>query len=197
MKDIEFWFSLGSTYTYLTVSRIRKFQEKKDFNLIFRPFSVRDVMKSMDNIPFPESKKSKVDHMWRDIQRRSQLYGLEIPQVPVPYPIKDLDLANRFALVGVKEGWCLSYLEITYHLWFIEFNEAGSEENLKKSLSHNNLSYEKILDQANSKELIKEYQSQTENAIHKGVFGSPTFIVDGEVFWGDDRLEDAIYWSKL
>ena len=197
MKDIEFWFSLGSTYTYLTVSRIREVQKKNNFNLIFRPFSVRDVMKSMDNIPFPDSKKSKVDHMWRDIQRRSQIYGLKIPQVPVPYPIKDLDLANRVALVGEKEGWCLSYLEITYHLWFIEFNEAGSEENLKKSLSYNNLSYEKILDQANSKELIKEYQSQTENAIHKGVFGSPTFIVNGEVFWGDDRLEDAIFWSKL
>ena len=62
MRDIEFWFSLGSTYTYLTVSRIRKFQEKKDFNLIFRPFSVRDVMKSMDNIPFPVSKKSTEVH---------------------------------------------------------------------------------------------------------------------------------------
>ena len=73
-----------------------------------------------------------------------------------------------------------------------------SEENLKKSLSHNNLSYEKILDQANSKELIKEYQSQTENAIHKGVFGSPTFVYDGkEVFWGDDRLEDCIKWIRL
>ncbi len=197
MKDIEFWFSLGSTYTYLTVSRIREVQKKNNFNLIFRPFSVRDVMKSMDNIPFPDSKKSKVDHMWRDIQRRSQIYGLKIPQVPVPYPIKDLDLANRVALVGEKEGWCLSYLEITYHLWFIEFNEAGSEENLKKSLSHNNLSYKKILDQANSKELIREYQSQTKNAIQQGVFGSPTFIVNGEVFWGDDRLEDAIFWSKL
>ena len=133
MKDIEFWFSLGSTYTYLTVSRIREVQKKNNFNLIFRPFSVRDVMKSMDNIPFPDSKKSKVDHMWRDIQRRSQIYGLKIPQVPVPYPIKDLDLANRVALVGEKEGWCLSYLEITYHLWFIESNEAGSEENLKKA----------------------------------------------------------------
>ncbi len=197
MKDIEFWFSLGSTYTYLTVSRIREVQKKNNFNLIFMPFSVRDVMKSMDNIPFPDSKKSKVDHMWRDIQRRSQIYGLKIPQVPVPYPIKDLDLANRVALVGEKEGWCLSYLEITYHLWFIEFNEAGSEENLKKSLSHNNLSYKKILDQANSKELIREYQSQTKNAIQQGVFGSPTFIVNGEVFWGDDRLEDAIFWSKL
>ena len=197
MKDIEFWFSLGSTYTYLTVSRIREVQKKNNFNLIFRPFSVRDVMKSMDNIPFPDSKKSKVDHMWRDIQSRSQIYGLKIPQVPVPYPIKDLDLANRVALVGEKEGWCLSYLEITYHLWFIEFNEAGSEENLKKSLSHNNLSYKKILDQANSKELIREYQSQTKNAIQQGVFGSPTFIVNGEVFWGDDRLEDAIFWSKL
>ena len=111
--------------------------------------------------------------------------------------VKDLDLANRVALVGEKEGWCLSYLEITYHLWFIEFNEAGSEENLKKSLSHNNLSYKKILDQANSKELIREYQSQTKNAIQQGVFGSPTFIVNGEVFWGDDCLEDAIFWSKL
>ena len=138
MQEINFWFSIGSTYTYLSVSRLRKIIENKNINLNFNPFSVRTVMKDMDNIPFPPSKKPKVDHMWRDIQRRSMIYKITVPNVPVPYPLKDLDLANSVAVVGVEEGWILQYLEETYKLWFIDHNEAGSKDNLNKSLSYFN-----------------------------------------------------------
>ena len=196
MTGIDFWFSFGSTYTFLTASRLRKVIKKNNLNINFKPFSVRDVMKSMDNIPFPASKKSKVDHMWRDIQRRSMLYGIKVPDVPVPYPIKELDLANRVAMVGADEGWCLDYLEISYKLWFLEWKEAGSEENLNLTFRELGMDVEPILTKANSESIINNYQLQTQNAIKSGIFGSPSFIVSDEIFWGDDRLEDAINWFK-
>ena len=196
MQEINFWFSIGSTYTYLSVSRLRKIIENKNINLNFHPFSVRTVMKDMDNIPFPPSKKPKVDHMWRDIQRRAMIYKITVPKLPVPYPLKDLDLANSIAVIGIEEGWILQYLEETYKLWFIDHNESGSEDNLNKTLTRINLNPRKVIDEAKSYRIIEKYNNNTAKAKINNVFGSPTFIVGDELFWGDDRLEDAIQWAK-
>ena len=196
MQEINFWFSIGSTYTYLTVKRLRTKINDLNLKINFYPFSVRTVMKDMDNIPFPPSKKPKVDHMWRDIQRRSILYNIEVPKVPVPYPINNLDLANCVALVGVNEGWILEYLEQAYNLWFIDHIEAGSVGNLNDSFNKINLDAETIIETANSSKILHQYEQNTQTAKDKSVFGSPTFIVGSELFWGDDRLEDAIEWAR-
>ena len=196
MQEINFWFSIGSTYTYLSVSRLRRIIENLNIKLNFHPFSVRTVMKDMDNIPFPPSKKPKVDHMWRDIQRRAMIYKITVPKLPVPYPLKDLDLANSIAVIGIEEGWILQYLEETYKLWFIDHNESGSEDNLNKTLTRINLNPRKVIDEAKSYRIIEKYNNNTAKAKINNVFGSPTFIVGDELFWGDDRLEDAIQWAK-
>ena len=197
MQEINFWFSIGSTYTYLTVSRLSEIIEAENLKINFFPFSVRTVMKDMDNIPFPPSKKPKVDHMWRDIQRRAMHYKISVPEVPVPYPLKDLDLANCVAIVGLQEGWILKYLEETYKLWFLNWSEAGSLENLKESLTKIKLNPNEVITKAKSLKTIDLYNDNTSKAKAKNVFGSPTFIVGKELFWGDDRLEDAIKWSKM
>ena len=197
MQEINFWFSIGSTYTYLTVSRLSEIIEAENLKINFFPFSVRTVMKDMDNIPFPPSKKPKVDHMWRDIQRRAMHYEISVPKVPVPYPLKDLDLANCVAIVGLQEGWILKYLEETYKLWFLNWSEAGSLENLKVSLTKIKLNSNEVITKARSSKIVDLYNGNTSEAKAKNVFGSPTFIVGKELFWGDDRLEDAIKWSKM
>ena len=197
MQEINFWFSIGSTYTYLTVSRLIEIIEAENLKINFFPFSVRTVMKDMDNIPFPPSKKPKVDHMWRDIQRRAMHYEISVPEVPVPYPLKDLDLANCVAIVGLQEGWILKYLEETYKLWFLNWIEAGSLENLNISLTKIKLNPKEVITKARSSKIVDLYNGNTSEAKAKNVFGSPTFIVGKELFWGDDRLEDAIKWSKM
>jgi len=197
MQEINFWFSIGSTYTYLTVSRLSEIIEAENLKINFFPFSVRTVMKDMDNIPFPPSKKPKVDHMWRDIQRRAMHYKISVPEVPVPYPLKDLDLANCVAIVGLQEGWILKYLEETYKLWFLNWSEAGSLENLNVSLTKIELNSNEVITKARSSKIVDLYNGNTSEAKAKNVFGSPTFIVGKELFWGDDRLEDAIKWSKM
>ena len=103
MKEIEFWFSIGSTYTYLSVSRLKEVERKFEVSFSWQPFSVRKIMREMDNVPFPPTKQAKVDYMWRDIQRRARGYGFEA-RVPAPYPLKEFDLANRIAVLGMQEG---------------------------------------------------------------------------------------------
>ena len=71
-SNIDFYFSIGSTYTYLTVTRILDVEKKHQIKFNWKPFSVRVIMKEMDNIPFPKDKINKVNYMWRDIERRAE-----------------------------------------------------------------------------------------------------------------------------
>ena len=195
MKEIEFWFSIGSTYTFLSVTRIDEVSQKSGASFSWKPFSVRKIMREMDNIPFPPNKKTKVEYMWRDIERRAQGYGFTA-NVPAPYPLKELDLANRVAVVAMQEGWCEDYVRETYRLWFIDGHEAGSDVNLTQTLSEVGQDKLRVLELAGSSDVESVYLDHTERAKQAGIFGSPSFIVDGELFWGDDRLEEASNWAS-
>ena len=195
MSDINFYFSIGSTYTYLSVTRILDVQKKNSVKFNWVPFSVRAIMKEMNNIPFPKDKKNKVDYMWRDIERRAEGYGF-FAKTPVPYPLSEFDLANKLAILGLKEGWGIDYVRLTYKRWFQDGKEPATEPNISEICSELNIDKEQVISKANSEEIEKEYLINTDSARKNKVFGSPSFIVNSEIFWGDDRMEDAITWSK-
>ncbi|MBL6770736.1 MAG: DsbA family protein [Rhizobiales bacterium] len=197
MKSIDFWFSIGSTYTYLTISRLNEVSTQEGLAFNWFPFSVRKIMMDMDNIPFtPPSKKIKSDYMWRDIERRAAFYGLN-PKIPAPYPLTKFDLANKLAVLGINEGWGMDYVISTYKRWFEQGKEPATEANLNEIFDELKLNKDDVMTQVQSTEIEKKYLENTEKAYSLGVFGSPTFIFEGEIFWGDDRLEDCIKWVKL
>jgi len=194
-QPITAWLSIGSTYSYLTALRINAIQRDMGPNLSVKPISIRAIMKSMDNIPFPPSKKTKVDYMWRDIERRADWYGLPKPKLPAPYPLQAFDQANKVGIVLNQQNRYLEYFEETYRLWFVSGMEAGSEENLRLSLKAMKLDYDDIMHQADDATIQQIYEANTEEAKQLGVFGAPSFSIGNEIFWGDDRLEDAIRFA--
>ena len=118
------------------------------------------------------------------------------PRLPAPYPLKEFDLANRVAIVGEAEGWCADYIEAAYRRWFHSGDEPGCEPGLSDALREIGQSPARVIEVAAGDATGERYLKATETAKAIGVFGSPTFVVDAEVFWGDDRLEDAIGWRK-
>ena len=196
MRDITAWLSIGSTYTFLTALRIKKKIKEEGINLKIKPFSIRQIMKNQNNIPFPPEKRSKVAYMWRDIERRAELYNLPKPNMPAPYPLKNFDIANKVSIVSNNEGWFLDYFEETYKQWFIQGKEAGSEENLQATLTSLGKKLADVIHSANQESIGIKYSSNTKEAMDLGIFGAPSFSVEKEIFWGDDRLEDAIHYSK-
>ena len=149
-------------------------------------------MQEMDNVPFA-TKPIKLAYMWRDVERRASKYGLPI-KVPAPYPLKNFDLASRIAVLGEMEGWCLDYVRASYQHWFREGKEVGTEPNLSESLSQIGQDPDRVIEAANSELVRRAYDDNTHEARRLNIFGSPTFVARGELFWGDDRLEDAIDW---
>ena len=193
-SSIDFWFSVGSTYTYLSVMRLPEVAKQAELRFVPRPFSVRAIMREMDNVPFA-NKPVKAAYMWRDVERRATRYGLK-PRLPAPYPLKEFDRANRVAIVAAQEGWCDAYLRATYRGWIERGEEAGSEPNLSASITEAGQDPSRVLVLAEAEETSRAYEAATAEAKRLGIFGSPTFVVDGELFWGDDRLEDAIAWRQ-
>ena len=133
--------------------------------------------------------------MWRDIERRADWYGLPKPQLPAPYPLQAFDQANKVGIVLNQQGRYLEYFEETYRLWFVSGLEAGSEKNLRLALKSMQLDYDDIMHQAEDEAIQQMYEANTEEANQLGVFGAPSFSIGNEIFWGDDRLEDAIRFA--
>ena len=195
MANIDFFFSIGSTYTYLSVTRILEVEKKNQVKFNWKPFSVRAIMKEMNNIPFPKDKLNKVNYMWRDIERRSEMYGF-FAKTPVPYPLTEFDLANQIAILGLEKGWGIDYVRLTYKKWFQEGKEPAVDPSITEVCRELNIDKDETISQANSKEIINNYNLNTNSARDNKIFGSPSFVVKNEIFWGDDRMEDAINWSK-
>ena len=195
MKNIDFYFSIGSTYTYLSVTIIVDFEKQHKIKFHWKPFSVRAIMKEMNNIPFPKEKMNKVNYMWRDIERRAEGYGF-FAKTPVPYPLSEFDLANQVAILGLDKGWGIDYVRLTYKKWFQEGKEPAVDPSISEICKELNLDKGEIISEANSEKIINMYKSNTDSARLNKIFGSPSFIVNNEIFWGDDRMEDAIEWSN-
>ena len=196
MKTLTAWLSIGSTYTFLTALRIKSKLKEENVNIEIFPISIRYIMKKQNNIPFPLEKKSKVDYMWRDIQRRAELYNIPKPSLPAPYPLQNFDMANKVGVVSNNEGWYLDYFEETYKQWFLEGKEAGSEENLVSTLKNLGKNVSQVVSNASKENIETTYLTNTKKAMEMGVFGAPSFSVNSDIFWGDDRLEDAIHFLK-
>ncbi len=124
------------------------------------------------------------------------MYGLEA-KVPAPYPLKEFDLANKIAVLGMDQEWGIPYVKKTYRRWFQQSLEPALEPNVTEILNQLELDPIKTIELAKSENINQKYLNQTEIAKSKKIFGSPTFIYNDEVFWGDDRLEDCIKWSNF
>ena len=189
---IDFWFTMGSTYSYLSVMRLR--DRKGDVSFRWRPFHLLLILQEMNHVPFAD-KPAKMSYMWRDVGRRAEMYGIPA-SLPAPYPARQSIVANLVALAGMQEGWGIDFVCAAYRNWFQRGEETGSEPNLSHSLREIGQDPGRVLPLAESEGIRSLLIKETDEAKRLGIFGSPTFVVDRELFWGDDRLDDAIAWSQ-
>src|SRR4029078_3052146 len=171
---IDFWFMVGSTYTYLTVSRLHQVEAATGIHFRWRPFNIGRIMQEMSNIPFA-TKPIKLAYMWRDIERRASKYGLP-SKVPAPYPLNNLELANRVAVLGESEGWCADYVRATYRRWFVEGKEAGAAPNFSERLCGVGEDSGRIIVAASQDSIGRALEAATAEARDLKIFGAPTFL---------------------
>jgi len=192
-RPLDFFFFIGSTYTYLSVMRIEAAAAAAGVELRWRPFFLREILLEQDNSPFI-GRPAKMRYMWRDLERRATRHGVEFAGVP-PYPVDPDGLANRLACLACREDWGPSFVRETYRSWFLEHTVPGEETETRRALARLGKAPEPTIARANSQENRDRLAAETQVARELGLFGSPTFAVGPEIFWGDDRLEEAIAWT--
>jgi 2-hydroxychromene-2-carboxylate isomerase len=191
---IDFWFTMGSTYSYLSVMRLADVERSSGIAFRWRPFHLLLILQEMKHIPFAD-KPAKSQYMWRDLGRRAAMHGVPA-KLPAPYPAKQSGFANLVAIAGMREGWGADFVRAAYRRWMQNGEETGSEPNVSSSLRDIGQDPARVLALANGPQTNERMLAETDAAQHLGIFGSPTFVVGGELFWGDDRLEDAISWCR-
>lgn len=194
-NHIDFWFTMGSTYSYLSVSRLADVERSTGVTFRWRPFHLLIILQEMKHVPFAD-KPTKSAYMWRDIERRAAMYGIPM-KLPVPYPAKQSVVANLVAIVGMRESWGADFVRAAYRRWFQRGEETGSEPNVSDSLHDIGQEPKRVLALANSENTKATLAAETDAARELGIFGSPIFTVGRELFWGDDRLADAISWCRF
>lgn len=188
---IEFWFEFASNYSYLSVMRIKEAAALHGVQVQWRPFLLGPIFQSFgwNTSPFV-LQKLKGDYVWRDMVRQCRKYGLPWAQ-PSRFPRSAL-LPLRVALVGAEQPWMSAYCQRMMQLNFAEDRELESPELVAGVLAGLGLPAETIIAEAQSDPNKLRLREQTETARNRGVFGAPTFFVNGEMFWGNDRLDEAL-----
>jgi 2-hydroxychromene-2-carboxylate isomerase len=132
--------------------------------------------------------------MWRDLERVCA--DLSIPfRRPEPFPQNSV-LGARVALVGLAETWGEDFCDTLFRAQFGEGRRIDEPATITDALAGMKVSAAPVLATAQSDAIKSELRRQTEEAQRLGIFGAPSFITaDGELFWGNDRLERALLWA--
>jgi len=192
---LAFWYEFASTYSYPAAARIEARAAAVGVALEWRPFLLGPIFarQGWADSPF-NIYPAKGRYMWRDLQRICAREGLGFRR-PSGFPRNSL-LAARVALIGADEGWCGDFTRAVYRANFAEDRDIAEPEVIGGILAALGRPAPQILAQAGSPEIKQRLKAQNEEAVALGIFGAPSFIAGGELFWGNDRLEEAIAWTR-
>lgn len=193
MAGIDFFYFFGSGYAYLSVLRIGGMAAAAGVPVRWRPFNVRPLMR--ENNVMLRDEVQKVRYLWRDIARRAALHGLPFEAPPI-WPTEPELKASHVAMVAAAEGWVEPYSLESFRAWYLEGLPLGTAESLERILPRLGQDPARVLPLAAQPAAAARLEAETEAARQHGAFGSPSFVVGDELFWGDDRLEEAIDWAR-
>jgi 2-hydroxychromene-2-carboxylate isomerase len=175
--------------------RVEKAAQSARVDLEYCPFLLGPIFakQGWNDSPF-NIYPAKGRYMWRDLERLCT--GLSLPfRKPTVFPRNGL-LAARVATVGRNEAWGPPFVRGAFRANFADDRDIASTEVVSAVLESVGQDPAAVLARAASQEIKQELRARTEAAQALGMFGAPSFVVDGELFWGNDRLEAAVAWAS-
>jgi 2-hydroxychromene-2-carboxylate isomerase len=186
---LEFWFEFASSYSYMAAMRIEERARAAGVAVVWRPFLLGPIFarQGWSDSPF-SLYPAKGRYMWRDMERLCAEAGLPFRR-PSRFPRNGL-LAARVATAAEGEAWLPKFVRRVFSANFAEDREIDDRGLLAA------LASEAWLARAESAEVKARLRERTEEAERRGIFGAPSFLVGEELFWGHDRLDQALAWAR-
>jgi 2-hydroxychromene-2-carboxylate isomerase len=192
---VDFFYEFASPYACLSALRIRGLAASCAVAIRWRPFLLGPIFRAEG---LPDSPLNvfplRGAYARLDVARRARRHGFEV-RFPSTFPRNGL-LASRVALVALGEGWGEAFSEAVYRAGFQQDADISSPEVVEALVAGLGQDGPRALAAAAAPEVKGTLRAETEAAQAAGIFGAPSFLVGGELFWGDDRLEDALDWAR-
>ena len=187
MKSVEFYFDLGSPYSYLAYYRLLQIAEQQEIQIVYKPILLGGVFKATGNRS-PIEIPVKGAYSILDMQRWAEYYHIPMQMNP-HFPM------NTLTLMRILTGVQLLHVEKFEQVLKLLFDAMfGTPQNLNEPnvlaevLKPSGFSVEDIMSMVQSDVVKQKLITETEQAIQRGLFGAPTFFVGDEMYWGQDRL---------
>jgi 2-hydroxychromene-2-carboxylate isomerase len=194
-QPIEFWFDFTSPYGYLAAQRIDKLAENHRRSTSWRPFLLGAVFKVTGQQPLMDL-PLKGAYAKRDLERSAREIGVAF-RMPERFPFLSVAAARGFYFLDASDpGKARAYGKAVYRRIFGEGRAVESGEQAAEIGSEVGVAPEALLAGIGDQAIKDKLRAETDRAIQSGVFGSPFFVVDGEPFWGHDRLEQIDRWLE-
>ena len=196
---VRFWFEFASSYSYLSAMRVGAEADKRGVHVEWTPFLLGPIFAAQgwNTSPF-KIYPAKGANMWRDMERRSEKLGLAFKRPPEDqedlFPQHSV-LAARVATHGLNSGWGETFVREVYKAEWGDNALISDPDVVARCVAEAGGDAEQALAAASTQAVKDALRVNTEAAIAAGVFGAPSFTVGDELFWGDDRLEDALDWA--
>lgn len=194
-NPIDFYFDFSSPYGYLASTRIDALAAKHGRSVVWRPHLLGAVFKINDQRPLA-SIPLKSDYAARDLARSARL--LKVPfKLPTKFPVGATAPSRAFYWLNDKDRALAKRLaQALYHAYFAEDRDISSPEVTCDIAARLEVDRAELAQALNDPVVKERLRTEVDAAIARGVFGSPYIIVDGEPFWGSDRLDQVERWLE-
>jgi 2-hydroxychromene-2-carboxylate isomerase len=192
-EPLEFFFEFASTYSYPAALRIEALARRSSVPLRWCAFLLGPIFREVgwNDSPF-NLQPAKGRYMWRDLERTCDELGLPFRR-PSRFPRNGL-LAARVACRFDAEPWLPDFVRAVYRANFAEDREISEPAVVGACLEAAGQPAGALLAEAQSEDAKARLRARTQRAVELGIFGAPSFVSRGELFWGNDRLESALRW---
>ena len=186
-KQLDFYFDFGSPTAYLAYKRLGQLSEQYGLEVTPKPILLGGVFKATDNMS-PVAIPAKGQYMLQhDLPRFARRYGVPLNFNP-HFPINTLNLM-RGALAAIQLECLEPYMAAVYDAVWVEGLNMGDPEIVADALAKAGLDTEALLSLAQDPDIKAALIAGTEEAVSRGAFGAPTMFMDGEMYFGQDRLD--------
>lgn len=195
MNAIEFYFDFSSPYGYFASIRIDELAGRYQRSVDWRPFLVGTAMKATGHQPMVNTPMLE-DYVKVDVPRFARLLGVPF-QLPDSFPLVASAASRAFYWLQEQDtGLARRFAGRTYHAFFGEGRDISKPDELRRIGADCGADGDQLVEAAQNPRMKSLFKEKNDAALAKGVFGSPFILVDGEPFWGADRLDQVEKWLE-
>ncbi|OZI21552.1 2-hydroxychromene-2-carboxylate isomerase [Bordetella genomosp. 9] len=193
--QLQFWFDFASPYSFLAIERIEPIAAAQGVTVNYQPFLLGPIFKARgwDDSPF-RLFPDKGEYMMREVQRLAARYGVTYRR-PTEFPRVGV-LPSRVAYIGLQADWGKAFCLSMFRANFVDDLDIQKRDVVGDRLGALGVDAEAVLARAGSDEIRQAFRAQVDRAQALGIFGAPMMFAGREMFWGNDRVEDAVRWAR-